>query len=112
MPTNESTTETAWKPAHAVEEHPLKPILDAVLYQVTKGKGERHGGDVIPFWNQTWAIVAHDHGLGFLTGQAQKKLMEAVQQPMNANTEAFERELIGAIAYLGMALLYVNKYGR
>ena len=92
--------------------HPLEAVLHDVLHQVRKGKGERHGGDTIPFWEQTWAIVANDHGPGFLTGQAQKKLMEAVQSTVSSNTEPFERELMGAIAYLGMAILHVRKYGR
>lgn len=93
-------------------DHPLTPVLQDVVLQVTRGKGERHGGTSIPFWDQTWAIVAHDHGVGFLTGQAQKKLMEAAQSRIQKDAEAYERELLGAIAYLGMAILHTRKYGK
>ncbi len=90
--------------------HPLKEVFADVLDQVRFGKGERHGGDAKPFWTQNWASVASSHGLGFLTGQAQKKLVEAMESGhLTANPEAFERELCGAIAYLGMALLQYRK---
>lgn len=90
--------------------HPLRGIFDEVLQQVEHGKGARHGGTTKPFWAQTWAMVAQTHGVGFLTGQAQKKLMEAMLSGNRvAHSEAFERELLGAIAYLGMAILYARR---
>ena len=92
-------------------EHPLAEVFKDVLTQVMYGKGERHGGAAKPFWEQNWASVAQAHGLGFLTGQAQKKLVEAMESGnITANPEAFERELLGAIAYLGMAVLQYRKF--
>lgn len=83
--------------------HPLyEPLTDAIE-QAMHGKGERHGGSVTPFLDQPWTVLAKAHGRGFLTGQAAKKLDEAVRGKAG---EAFERELLGAIVYLGMALLY------
>lgn len=77
-------------------------VLAAAVLQATKGKGQRHGGDATPFLEQPWAKLYRTHGLGFLLGQADKKYHEALSKP---DTESFEREILGAIVYLGMALL-------
>jgi hypothetical protein len=84
------------------QDHPLYPILMAAIEQAMFGKGERHGGNVTPFLDQPWVHYAHMHGRGFLTGQAAKKLEEAAA---TRNGSAFEQEVLGAIVYLGMALL-------
>lgn len=49
------------------------------------------------------AHYAHMHGRGFLTGQAAKKLEEAASTRSGV---AFEQEVLGAIVYLGMAILH------
>lgn len=90
-------------------EHPLTAIFDAAIKQVTKGKGVRHGGDSVPFLDQPWAHYAKMHGRGFLTGQAAKKLEEAAT---TKEGEAFVQEMLGAMVYIGMAILItqgVNK---
>jgi hypothetical protein len=108
--------------AHKASKHPQKehaeqlrygykhPLLfaywDAVL-QATKGKGERHGGESVPFYDQQWTTLADHHGVGFLTGQAAKKLNEAAQKD---DDEAWEREVLGAIVYAGMAILKKRGY--
>lgn len=96
--------------------HPLEIIFNDVLDQCTKGKGQRHGGDSTPFYDQKWVVLANSHGNGFLTGQAAKKLDEAVTSGNRVhvsetamddrNNDAWEREMLGAIVYLGMALLH------
>lgn len=83
--------------------HPLEAIFAEVIAQVTSGKGTRHGGDTTPFLEQPWAHYARLHGRGFLTGQAAKKLEEAASRGLVG--EAFDREVLGAIAYIGMAIL-------
>jgi hypothetical protein len=82
--------------------HPLYPVLMRVIEQVTKGKGGRHGGDTMPFMDQPWVHYAKMHGRGFLTGQAAKKLEEAAS---TREGDAFVQECLGAIAYIGMAIL-------
>ena len=82
--------------------HPLFPIFLQALDQVMHGKGERHGGKTTPFMQQPWLHYANMHGSGFLTGQAAKKLEEAVTTKKG---EALEQELLGAIVYTGMAVL-------
>lgn len=89
-----------------VFDHPLYPVLMAAIEQAMFGKGQRHGGNVTPFFDQPWAHYAKMHGRGFLTGQAAKKLEEAAS---TRNGQAFEQEVLGAIVYCGMALLTERK---
>jgi hypothetical protein len=83
--------------------HPLQAVFDSAIEQATKGKGERHGGDSIPFMEQPWVHYAKMHGRGFLTGQAAKKLEEAAS---TRTGEAFKQEALGAIVYMAMAILH------
>lgn len=78
----------------------LKDVLDAALQQVVSGKGmERHGGEDL--LNQPWRWISDAAGEGFLLGQALKKTQEAARMP----SDRFEREILGAIAYLAFAVL-------
>lgn len=86
-----------------IEAHPLYPVMLAVIKQVAFGKGDRHGGTASPFLEQPWKHYAAMHGRGFLTGQAAKKLEEAASTREGA---LFENEVLGAIAYCGMAILH------
>lgn len=91
------------EPSQSYEDHPLFPVLIAAIQQCMFGKGERHGGAVTPFLEQPWRHYAQMHGRGFLTGQAAKKLEEAAS---TREGKAFEQEVLGAIVYCGMALIY------
>jgi len=70
------------------------------------GKGERHGGVEVDFMEQPWRHYAKMHGRGFLTGQAAKKLEEAASIKYG---EEFRREVLGAIVYAGMALIWEDE---
>lgn len=83
--------------------HPLYPHLLAAIEQAMYGKGQRHGGDSVPFLEQPIFHYAKMHGRGFLTGQAAKKLEEAAS---TRTGEAFRQEVLGAIVYAGAALLW------
>jgi len=90
-----------------MENHPLERIFTLALQQATNGKGsERHGKNVTDFTEQPWVSLAKVHGTGFLTGQAQKKIMEAVANKKEADYLWYEKEILGAINYLAMALIY------
>lgn len=90
-------------------EHPLTPIFADVVQQVMYGKGERHGGATVPFLEQSWLAVAKNHGVGFLTGQAQKKMTEAMASGhIVSDYAAWEREMLGAMAYMGMSIIYAR----
>lgn len=90
------------KQQESILAHPLTPVLLAAVEQAMYGKGERHGGNATPFLEQPWVHYARMHGRGFLTGQATKKLEEAASTREGL---PFETEILGAIVYLGMALL-------
>lgn len=82
--------------------HPLRAIYSDAIDQLTKGKGERHGGDATPFLEQRWLALSDAFGGQGLFWQAGKKLEEA----MGKEGEARERELLGALNYLAMGILY------
>ena len=84
------------------QPHPLRAIYGAALEQLTHGKGERHGGDAVPFLEQRWLALSDAFGGQGLFWQAGKKLEEA----MGKEGEARERELLGALNYLAMGILY------
>ncbi len=87
---------------HPLVNHPLVPVLFEAVLQAACGKGERHGGNTTPFLEQRWVTLAATHGVGFLTGQADKKIGEAAA----AHTgERFVREVLGGVVYAGMAVL-------
>ncbi len=86
----------------AVQEHPLYPVFMAAIKQAMYGKGQRHGGASTEFFDQPWRHYVRMHGRGFVTGQAAKKLEEAASLRKG---EAFEQEVLGAMVYIGMAVL-------
>lgn len=94
--------------------HPLYLAYIDAFHQATGGKGVRHGGDATPFYDQLWVQVADAQGTGFLLGQAVKKLQEAGTRVLKPDTsaavgdEAWEREVLGAIVYAGMAILHAR----
>jgi hypothetical protein len=90
-------------------DHPLMPIFEAAIKQAMYGKGERHGGALTPFMEQPWLHYAKLHGIGFLTGQAAKKLEEAASTKQG---EAFIQEMLGAMVYTGMAILYSQELSK
>lgn len=78
-------------------------ILTRVSNIVFEGKGkERHGKD-LEFEHQPWKFIADHIGSTFLDGQAVKKIIELKSMTTYA---AYEREILGAISYLVMSLMY------
>lgn len=86
----------------------LMSVLREAFNQCVKGKGnERHGHDSQLF-QQQWVTLAKHHSVGFLTGQAAKKLNEAASLRLveGYTRDAYERELLGAIVYTAFAILF------
>jgi hypothetical protein len=82
----------------------LESVFEDVMSQVTAGKGaERHGFDQ-DFLDQPWKWIAEGFGEGFLLGQAVKKAHEATKA-RDWTHDRWEREMLGAIAYLGFAIV-------
>jgi len=105
---NENTVKNI-KKNKTEEDHPLQEVFDAVISQVTRGKGARHGGDITPFFDQPWYSISRQTGENGLIFQAMKKAGESCGKENQAD---FERELLGAIAYAAMAYLHVQIHGR
>lgn len=84
----------------------LENVFEEALDQVNQGKGNERHGNGQDFMQQPWVGITKTHGVGFLTGQAQKKIMEAVANKEDTNYLWYKREILGAINYLAMALLY------
>lgn len=91
--------------AASQENRKKSDIWQDVLTQVTKGKGQRHGGDTVPFLEQPWLHLAETFGVGFLLGQAAKKLQEAESVKEG---QGYISEVIGAIVYTCMALHFIR----
>ena len=82
--------------------HPIEEVFDKCLHQLTDGKGEERHGQGKSFYDQTWYHAYQVHGRGFLTGQAEKKLIEAQSFE---DREKWLREMYGVIVYASMAIL-------
>lgn len=101
-------------------QHPLYQAFKEAWRQATSGKGQRHGGDATPFYAQSWRHIADAQGPGFLVGQAEKKLHEAgvrvqtkpkdCSEPLpQVGDHAWQREVLGALVYGGMAWLHATR---
>lgn len=86
----------------------FKDVLDEVLHQVLQGKGEQRHGHGAKMLNQPWRALADQHGAGFLTGQAAKKLGEAamLRAAGKMSADKYEQEVMGAMAYSAFALMH------
>lgn len=91
-------------------EH-LHRILAEAFQQSATGKGrQRHAtehatGQVKPWHEQSIVQTTMAHGLGFATGQAEKKLREAQRM----EKEAAIREILGAIVYAAAAVYVLEQ---
>ncbi len=82
----------------------LGRVFAAVMQQVTAGKGAERHGKGADFLEQPWKKIADDFGEGFLLGQAAKKMREATHAT-DWNHDRWEREMLGALAYIGFAIV-------
>lgn len=82
----------------------LESVFSDVMQQVTAGKGAERHGKGEDFLAQPWKRIADDFGEGFLLGQAAKKMREATHAT-GWDRSRWEREMLGALAYLGFAIV-------
>jgi hypothetical protein len=91
---------------------PLKRVLMTAYNHAAVGKGrERHGngGD---FTSQDIMAIARVHGIGFQTGQAEKKVRESHGMMAREDFRSARSELLGAINYLAAAYLLIEEKER
>ena len=85
--------------------HPINEVYMDAANLLEKAR-LKHGGNVSDFYAQQWTDVTKRHGLGFLTGQAVKKINEAAVLKNTVSQAEWEKEMMGALNYVGMAILY------
>jgi hypothetical protein len=91
---------------------PLRRVLMTAYNHAAVGKGrERHanGGD---FLSQDIMAIARVHGIGFQTGQAEKKVRESHGMMDRGDYRSARAELLGAINYLSAAYLLIEEKER
>lgn len=88
---------------------PLLAVLMEALNQASEGKGkERHAND-LPFVEQPIMQICRMVGPGFATGQAMKKLQEAMGMLRRGSRVSAEAELLGAIVYTAAAIIAIRE---
>lgn len=87
----------------------LFTILCRALHQAQEGKGRERHANGKPFDQQPIMVIAGQVGMGFQTGQAIKKTVEAHGMVNRGDLAAAERELLGAINFLAAAVLRINR---
>jgi len=87
----------------------LYQILSDAYDQSETGKGSERHGNGQPWTQQPILTITRDVGLGFPTGQAIKKTIEAIGMVDREQHVAAERELLGAIVYLAGAIQWIRE---
>ena len=82
---------------------PLWDQLNAAAAQASHGKGAERHGNGKPWLEQPLFRLVGTHGIGFATGQADKKTGEAIGMIARGDHAAARHELLGAIVYLAAA---------
>ncbi len=81
----------------------LRRQIDAAFAQAATGKGRERHADGRRWTDQPIFTVARQHGVGFLTGQAAKKLGEAAAMSRRGEHAKARHEMLGAIVYAAAA---------
>ena len=86
----------------------LEGVLEEALAQASGGKGHERHADGQPFDNQPILRITRDVGIGFPSGQAIKKTVEAVGCYGTVPDRAIA-DLLGAINYLAATILFIRE---
>lgn len=81
----------------------LRRQIEAAFAQAATGKGRERHADGRRWTDQPIFTVARQHGAGFLTGQAAKKLGEASAMSRRGEHNRARHEILGAIVYAAAA---------
>jgi len=107
----EWTLEDLIQPEEGPDYGPLMDVLYKAFEQASGGKGKERHANGRDFLDQPIMHITGMVGLGFPTGQVQKKTQEAVKMVEAGRPEAAQRELLGAIVYAAAAYLAVEGRG-
>jgi hypothetical protein len=84
-------------------------ILCRALHQAQDGKGQERHANGKPFDQQPIMAITDLVGMGFQTGQAIKKTVEAHGMVNRGQLAEAERKLLGAINFIAAAVLRINR---
>lgn len=87
----------------------LVDTLMEAYSQASSGKGDERHGRGMDFTEQPLFTIMREHGVGFATGQAVKKLGEAHTLLGLRGKEAAINELYGAIVYTAAAIMQLRR---
>lgn len=88
---------------------PLQRVLSRALEQAAHGKGADRHANGQPFMEQPIMRNSRVAGLGFPTGQALKKIEEAITMAGRGHDPNAVFELLGAINYAAAAILLIEE---
>lgn len=91
-------------PSNAPGYEKLDDVLTRAFNQAANGKGKERHADGRPFHEQPMQTIAQQVGVGFITGQAMKKLGESTKLPRDRAIH----ELLGAIVYAAGAVIFLE----
>lgn len=84
--------------------------LKCAYDQSARGKGAHRHADGLAWAEQPLFTTARRHGSGFLSGQAEKKLGEAVGMVKRGEVEKAIHEIHGAIVYAAAFANYLRNH--
>jgi hypothetical protein len=87
----------------------LFTVLAKALHQAQDGKGAERHSNGLPFDQQPIMVIGQLVGMGFQTGQAIKKAVEAQGMVKRGEFAAAEREILGAVNYLAAVAIEINR---
>lgn len=103
----------AGKPFNSTCPNPygaLEDVFNDAHDQASEGKGKERHASGEPFEQQTICQTTRAHGIGFATGQAEKKARESHRLlKMENGRERAVAELLGAINYLAAAIIVIRE---
>lgn len=85
--------------------YPFADVLALCVAQVSSGKGEERHGHGAPFARQHWLGLALRHSIGFVSGQSEKKWIEAQTSIKARDDHWYIQEVVGSIVYSLMTLI-------
>lgn len=90
----------------------LRDVYAAAVEQAAGGKGRERHANGEPFNEQTILQTIRAHGIGFGTGQAEKKARESHKLLELSGPERAQHELLGAMNYLGATYIRLGEMAK
>ena len=83
----------------------LRDVLEQAYQRASSGKGQERHATGVRFEEQPWHDIYKHHGIGFVLGQAEKKMIEQYRLP----DEERIKELLDVIVYVSMGIIALGK---